>query len=300
MKWNGERLSVWCDRRSVSPAELAAKLGISRQAVYGWISGREPRGSHLLQLTEFLKIDPAELYDREAVSVRQQYIENLHAASLIKRGGGKLFNRSGIKLIYSVLTDPMLGNESQEHRLNRPVRELANQAGMSTGSVSELLSEMKVRGFLLADGRFKRLVNRKVLFDQWLHGYKEVRFKVKKKCFEAQTIEWWQTRRPEEEGFLWGGEPAGAILTDGFLRPEILTIYTDQPLYDLVVDGVLHQVPAGGNVEFVPPLIKADGQQGCVHPLLVYADLICSSDDRNTETAMRLYDRYLRRIIEAA
>ena len=181
------------------------------------------------------------------------------------------------------------------------MRDLARDVGLSTGSVSELLSEMKERGFLLEDGRYKHLVNRKVLFDQWLHGYTETRFRVKKQCFEAQTIQWWKNRRSEDEGFLWGGEPAAARLTDDFLRPEILTIYTDQPLYDLVVDGDLHQVPSGGNVEFVPLLVhKEKGREGCVHPLLVYADLICSSDDRNTETAMRIYDRYLRQIIESA
>ena len=109
MKWNGKKLNVLCDRRSVSPAELAERLGVSRQAVYGWLSGREPRGSHLLQLTEFLKIDPAELYDRESVSVRQKYIENLQAASVAERGGGRLFKRSGVKLIYAILIDPMLG-----------------------------------------------------------------------------------------------------------------------------------------------------------------------------------------------
>jgi len=217
-----------------------------------------------------------------------------------KAPAGKLFKKTGLKLLYALLTDPRLDADLGNDLLNLPIRELADRARMSTGSVSELVSEMKERGFLLADGRHKRLVNRKVLLDQWLHGYMDYRFKVKKQCFEAESISWWHDRKPESEGFLWGGEPAAAILTDGFLRPERLTLYTDKPLYDLVVDGILHQTPSGGNVEFMEPLLKTGENQGCVHPLLVYADLICSSDERNRETATRVYDRYLQSLVEPA
>ncbi len=300
MNWNGEKLNILCGKQGVSPSELAERLGVSRPTVYNWLSGRDPRGSHLLQLSALLKIDPAELYDREVVDGRMDYIRGLQSASNSKGSGGKLFKRSGIRLVYALLTDPRLDEDWGNDLLNVPVRELAGKARMSTGSVSELLSEMKERGFLLADERFRRLVNRKLLFDQWLHGYMDYRFKVKKQCFEAKTVSWWNNRNPDREGFLWGGEPAGAVLTDDFLRPQKLTIYTDKPLYDFVVDGNLHQVPAGGNVEFVEPFLKTEGMQGCVNPLLVYADLTCSSDDRNTETATRIYDRYLRSIVESA
>lgn len=216
------------------------------------------------------------------------------------RPAGKLFKKSGIRLIHLFLTDPRLDQDLDNDLLNASVRELASEAGLSTGSVSELLSEMKGRGFLLTEGRFKRLVNRKVLFDQWLHGYMEARFTLKPQRFNSDSIRWWEGCDPEREGFLWGGEPAGAILTDGFLRPEVLTIYTNAPLYDLVVEGDLHQVSSGGNVEFVKPFSNAKGEAGCVTSLLVYADLICSADDRNREAAKRIYDRYLRQIIESA
>lgn len=290
MNWNGEKLNVLCDKQKVSPSELAERLNISRRTVYNWLSGRDPRGSHLLQLCELLEVDPWGFYDGKSVT---------DSASSV--AGGKLFKRSGIKLIYALLTDPMLDTDSRGNRLNTAMRELAKDAGLSTGSVSELFAEMKKRSFLLTEGRMRILINRKVLFDQWLHGYKEYRFKVKRQCFEADSVSWWQNHFPENEGFLWGGEPAASVLTQGYLRPQKLTLYTSQPLYDLVVDGNLHQVASGGNVEFVPPLIHSDdGVQGCVHPLLVYADLICSSDDRNTETASRIHDQYLQDIIEAS
>ena len=289
MNWNGGKLNVLCEEREISKSELAERLGITRQTVYKWISGQEPRGSQLLKLSELLGVDPPQLYDGK---------QEMTSASFDV--GGKLFKKTGIKLVYALLTDPRLDADWGKDLLNVPLRELASKTGISTGSVSELLSKMKEREFLLADERFRRLVNRKLLFDQWLHGYMDYRFKVKKQCFEAKTVSWWNTRKPDREGFLWGGEPAGAVLTDDFLRPQKLTIYTDKPLYDLVVDGNLHQVSAGGNIEFVEPFLKTEGMQGCVNPLLVYADLICSSDDRNTETATRIYDRYLRQLVESA
>lgn len=288
MNWNGEKLSIACDRRGVSPSELADRLEVSRQTVYHWMSGRDPKGAHLLQICQFLEVDPSDMYDGKRIEEPDYYGNT-----------GKLFKKTGIRLVYALLTDPRRGEDWGNDLLNIPVRELARKAKMSTGSASELLSEMRARGFLLVDGRYKRLVNLQELFNQWLNGYKDYRFKLQVQYFQADTISWWRKRDSEREGFLWGGEPAGAILTDGFLRPEKLTIYTEKPLYDLVVDGNLHQVSSGGNVEFVKPFLRVEGEQACVNPLLVYADLICSSDDRNGETARRINDRYLRRIIDA-
>lgn len=290
MNWNGEKLNALLNERGISKSELAERLGVSRPTVYKWLAGQEPRGSLLLQLCVLLDVDPPKLYDgKPAVS------------SGSSGAGGKLFKRSGIKLIYVLLTDPMLDTDPRENRLNSSVRALARDSGLSTGSVSELFAEMKERGFLLTEGRMRILINRKVLMDQWMHGYMDYRIKVQCQCFEGDSVSWWRDRLPEKNGFLWGGEPAASVLTHGYLRPQKLTLYTSQPLYDLVVDANLHQVPVGGNVEFVAPLVRSeDGEQGCVHPLLVYADLICSSDDRNTETATRIHDQYLRNIIESA
>ncbi|HOC32193.1 MAG TPA: type IV toxin-antitoxin system AbiEi family antitoxin, partial [Armatimonadota bacterium] len=36
----------------------------------------------------------------------------------------------------------------------------------------------------------------------------------------------------------------------------------------------------------------------CVHPLLVYADLLSIDDDRTREIAQSIYDRYLHTLIE--
>ena len=219
------------------------------------------------------------------------------------RLAGKLFKSSGIKLIHLLLTDPLLDAQPENALLNTNMRELATRAGLSTGSVSELISEMKERGFLLDHDRMRILVNRKELFDKWIHGYTDYRLRLNRLCFQVDSIAWWRDRNPQQEAFLWGGEPAAALLTNDYLRPQKLTLYTALPLYDLVVEANLHQTPSSGNVEFVMPLPGADcgPSKDCVHPILVYADLICcSGDERNTETATRIYEKYIQHIIETA
>ena len=235
--------------------------------------------------------------------------ENPFHLGMPQRPSGKLFRKSGIKLIYLFLSDPRLDKAWRNAFLNRSIREIASEVGLSVGTVSELLSEMKERGFLLSDGRFRRLVNRKDLFEQWVRGYVEYRFKMKRQCFKAKTIRWWEKYDLAQEGFrwLWGGEPAASLLTDDYLHPSTITIYTKKLLYDLIAGEDLQQVPAGGNVEWVEPFPHARFEagknatlRGCVHPLLVYADLISSSDDRNREAAARIYEQYLQSIIQSA
>ena len=59
-----------------------------------------------------------------------------------------------------------------------------------------------------------------------------------------------------------------------------------------------------GTVEFLKPFWRTpqvqSGGGSCVHPLLVYADLLSIDDDRTREVAQIIYDRYLRTIIETA
>ena len=301
MNWSGKKLKVLCDKAGLSPSNLAEQMGVSRPTVYSWLSGRDLRGSQLLRLSDVLRVKPEALYEREDENLKLDSRDRMQVRTGVKAGGGRLFRKSGIKLLYAILTDPLLGaGDPLESRLNLSVRELAGYAGLSVGSVSELFAELKDRGFLLTDGRVRILVNRKRLFDYWRHGYMEYRIRKKCLCFETRSIRWWSSRSPEREGFLWGGEPAASIFTRGYLSPGKLTLYTSRPQYDLVVDENLHQVPSGGNVEFITPLICTEkGVQGCVHPLLVYADLICSGDDRNSETAKMIYDEYLHNIIES-
>ena len=221
---------------------------------------------------------------------------------LISKPTGKLFKKSGVQLISLLLSDPNLDADPNAAWLNQSVRELATKANIATGSVSELFAEMKNRNFLITDGTAKRLINRKKLLDAWVYGYTEFRRRRKRQCFTSSSIDWWERRQPSQEGFRWGGESAAAILTNRFLRPGRLTLYTSQPMYDLVVEHNLYTSTGDWTVEIIEPLPGLlDGPNpDCVHPLLVYADLLATGDGRTAEAALRIYENHLRQTIESA
>jgi hypothetical protein len=221
-----------------------------------------------------------------------------------KTPGGKLFGYSGIKLIYALLTDPNLDQHPQEAILNGTIREIGAKAQISLGSVSDLFREMTARGYLAEEKDGKRhkrlLLNREELTQKWVHGYCEYRPRKHVVHLQSSDLDWWKNIQIEDHGGLWGGEIAAVLLTDGFLvNPQVATIYTDKTMYGLVLAANLQKVESGGNVELMAPLhgFLWENPNHCVHPLLVYADLLYSADGRNRETAERIHDKYLHSII---
>lgn len=223
------------------------------------------------------------------------------------RQGGKLFNYSGIKLLYALLTDPNLDRSPEDALLNDTLRNIASMAHISLGSVSNLFREMKERGYLAEEShentQIRWLLNREELFRKWVHGYCEYRPRRNVVRFQTDDPEWWRAIRIEDYNALWGGEAAAVLLTEGFLvNPQVITIYTDETMYGLVLEANLQKVESDGNVELMAPLhgFPWHHQSNCVHPLLIYADLIYSTDDRNREAAERIHDKHLHRIINPA
>lgn len=221
-----------------------------------------------------------------------------------KTPGGKLFRYSGIKLIYALLTDSKLDQHPQEAILNGTIREIGAKAQISLGSVSDLFGEMTARGYLAEEKKGNRqkrlLLNREELIQKWVHGYCEYRPRKHVVHLQSSNPDWWKNIQIEDHGGLWGGEIAAVILTDGFLvNPQVATIYADETVYGLVLEANLQKVESGGNVEIMAPLPGVPWKEPdhCVHPLLVYADLLYSADDRNREAAERIHDRYLHSII---
>ena len=87
----------------------------------------------------------------------------------------------------------------------------------------------------------------------------------------------------------------------GYLKPQVASIYTRSLGHDLILENDL-RVDPNGDVEILTPFwrdLPNVSWEDCTHPLLVYADLCASGIDRNLETAQRVYDKFLRQILEA-
>jgi hypothetical protein len=204
----------------------------------------------------------------------------------------KAFNPSGLKLIFEALVGPAV--------LNKPYREIVNTSGIALGSVGLILSDLQKLGFLLDMGkRGKILQNNKVLFDRWCTEYVE---KLKPKqligVFEGPKY-WWKNYDLNPKHAKWGGEVA-AFKLDKYLNPEHIQIYCQSEKYkDILIANKLYK-NENGHVNIYKQFWQSKTDfvnEPLVHPLLIYADLIGSADERNIQAARRIYEKYLTRYL---
>lgn len=224
----------------------------------------------------------------------------------VKRVVSGLHRQSAVKVIFALLTDPSLDKEPAAALLNSPVRILAKAAGVAMGSVGHVLVNLRSMGFLLDDDDVRRLVERERLIERWATDYlARLRHRLIHHRYRVASVREWERMPRLPPNAWWGGDVASARLTH-HLSPEMITIYTRALPDEWVVRAGLQPDP-DGNVEVLTPfwgddLISRwqrdldDVHQDCVHPLLIYADLLANDEERSSETAKRLYDKFLRQL----
>jgi len=164
------------------------------------------------------------------------------------------------------------------------------------------MRELKELGCLIDMGKkgFK-LTRKEELLERWVTEYPE---KLRPKLLLGHFTgvqDWWQQKTLNPAKAQWGGEIAAANLTQ-YLKPQIITIYTDpdpRQLNEFLAENRLRK-DTEGEVEilkrFWGPL--EEGKLGdTVHPVLVYADLLTTGNQRNIETAKIIYEQYIVRLI---
>ncbi len=103
-------------------------------------------------------------------------------------------------------------------------------------------------------------------------------------------MHWWENVVLPEFCY-WGGEIAAAKIT-GYLKPEIVTIYTHEHLAHLFTQNKIRKDP-NGKIEILEAFWgpgQLQNPRKTVHPLLVYADLVATTDARNHETAQIIFN----------
>ena len=97
----------------------------------------------------------------------------------------------------------------------------------------------------------------------------------------------------------WGGEVAAERLTL-YLQPQIITIYTmPQQLNQLLAENRLRK-DEPGDVEILKRFWKPPEMwqyEDLVHPILIYADLLATGNERNIETAKMIYDNHILELV---
>jgi len=214
----------------------------------------------------------------------------------IKTSGrpARAFNPTGSRLVFALLCQAGLENKSY--------REMAEGAGISLGAVNWIVNDLKSLGYLVDFGaRGRRLVNRKELLKRWTSAYPEqLRPKLILGRFKTeQAHHWWQKADLPADAF-WGGEIGAKLLTK-YLKPETVTIYSESNLPKLQARHGLRR-DANGDIELVRRFWKFEQWEKkdlqAAPPLLVYADLVSTADDRKLETAEIIYEQYIAQLVE--
>lgn len=205
----------------------------------------------------------------------------------------KTFGPTGLKIIYALLCNPGLEN--------KPFREITAKANVALGTVGWFMRDLREAGFLIDMGeKGNKLVQKDTLFQRWVTAYPErLRPKQILGRYKGEYDGWWNKKELHNLNAKWGGEVAAAKLTK-YLQPEIITIYTKtEHLNQLLIECRLRKDPVG-EIEILDQFWDNDDNtkyKDLVHPILIYADLVATGNQRNIETAKMIYENYIIRLI---
>lgn len=214
--------------------------------------------------------------------------------ALIMQEKNRAFRAAGLKVIFTLLV--------LKSQLKAPTREIAYNASVANGTVSNILKDLEQLGFIYRS-KAKGLVleNRDKLIDNWVEAYpRELRPQLKAQRFHILHPDWWKDFSYDrwQENQMWlGGEPAAALLTR-YLYPEKITVYGRPDFTKLAKVVKMPERDGKGNFELLEPFwnfeteVLDEAHRVCP-PLLIYADLVATGDARHLDAANLIREKYL-------
>lgn len=210
---------------------------------------------------------------------------------------GVTFRRDGMRLLYYGLTEP--------HILAYDDLKLAEHSGLTLHILTRVLTDLNAQELLAQEPR--RLLLSPALVERWAAAYPT----TLRPRLHPQRYRWLDPNRAADWRMLplgsasaWSGEAAAQLLLGEVGdQPTRLILYTVEDRENLCsrlgLKPHLH-----GTVElvrlFAEPFATPHIKQACVHPLLVYADLLALGTTAATQLAHRLAIEYLADLIPAA
>lgn len=185
--------------------------------------------------------------------------------------------KSELKLVFYLLQN--------KHNVAKNFRQMAEETGMSLGSVQAKMQELTDKGYIAPSDKGRVLRKRAQLVDWWTHGYAES-FKEKQLLMRfgfltpAIRIAWKEIALPQCA--QWSGEPAANII-DGHISPERWDVYVEDNANALIATGRMIPNPQG-EIYVYRKFWKGDE----IPTLVIYADLLSTGDDRCKEAAERI------------
>jgi hypothetical protein len=193
----------------------------------------------------------------------------------------KVFNDSAIKLIFYFLLD--------KSNIAKPYRKIVEETGFSIGTVKNVIEKMTLRHHIIKTSKGRVLMDWRKLLDDWQVAYNQT---LKPKLFlnkmtlvKPERIKNWKdTKLPQDA--CWGGE-SGANLTDGYLIPEIHTIYTGGDSNEIIRTSRI--LPSSEGEILVYKKFWTGIEENHIAPkILIYADLMGTANRRCLDAAKRI------------
>ena len=199
---------------------------------------------------------------------------------------------AGLKVVFALLCRPGLAGA--------PYREVATIAGVALGAIGPVLDDLTQRGYLhKAKTPAGTILKKKELLSEWVTYYPAtLRPTLQPRRYQADREQLTHTGL-EPFGAYWGGEYGAEKLTR-YLKAERFLIYTPGALRTPLITKARMRLATDGNTEILgtfwhPELVKQPTD--IAPPLLVYADLMATTDGRNIEAAKEVYERFLEPIV---
>ncbi|NAW51184.1 hypothetical protein GNY06_07275 [Elizabethkingia argentiflava] len=209
------------------------------------------------------------------------YIEGRKVKINKKTNQTRAFQEAGLKLLLLLVSNP--------ETLQFSYRELAEKTGIALGSVSNIFKELEESHYLLKTRNKRLLKNQDEIIERWVIAYNELlkpRSLRKKMRALGNEFNVNSIINNTNIKLYFGGEPGGELLT-GHLKPKDYIIYTDEATSKVAKE--LKLVPdEAGNIElysrFWTDRLHLKNEY-TAPPLVVYADLLGTGNNRNIETA---------------
>jgi|SRR5690554_366533 len=215
------------------------------------------------------------------------YVDTNKTVQEHRKKGNRAFTRTGLKVVFHFLLNPEF--------INQPQRKIAETADVALGNIPQILNGLLENQFILRLGKNKYVINDyEDLLNKWIAEYNQT---LKPSIFRQRLRfqnedQEWQSLQFDSEKTIWGGEPAGDILTN-HLRPEKFILYTKETTKDLMINYKLTP-DVEGTVWAYDLFWAHDGNSKIAPKVLVYADLMSIGDKRSRETAKIIFDEHIR------
>lgn len=209
-----------------------------------------------------------------------------------KNAQNRAFKPGGLRIIYALLCRPEL--------LKKTYRYIAEVTNVALGTVGWIINDLIKLGFVLEMGdRGRQLLKREELFERWCIDYNEkLRPKLLINKFTGPK-NWWHHHKLNPEYAQQGGEVAANKLIK-YIKPQDVIIYIDLENYKKVVIENKLRKNLDGDITFFEKfwkIHKNNELKDIVNPILIYADLIDTGNQRTVETARIIYEKYINRHI---